>query len=392
MATAGDACDEGNGFGGDGCNEHCEVEVGLFESEPNDEWSNPNDWSAPSVYGGLPEGDVDCFAIDATACATAHAEILAPCAPDLLLTLHDPSGAAVATGTLGPGGCPVLDPEVAVGARFMPEGRLAVCVSSVTGASVPSYQLALSLDADGGNFDLSAQDDLDGDGRPDLCDVDKDGDGVDDVDDNCPDAPNGPNMGPIGTDGEGFITSWLALAPVLDQPNSVDCLPSDVELTGGDADQAPVIGLGESGLTWVAWLTNDSRLEFLDNWGWANPDREVYVHTWFKSGTDRTLTLALGPDDGARAWINGQLIIETERCQGTTIDAYTGDTDVFAGDWTALTVKVRDHGGGWGLYARFLDGGFPVTDLELSLTDGTWVDDQSDGDGDGLGDVCDDTP
>ena len=66
VSNAGEACDDGNGFGGDGCNERCEVEAGPFESEPNDEWSNPNDWSVPSVYGGLPEGDVDCFAIDAT--------------------------------------------------------------------------------------------------------------------------------------------------------------------------------------------------------------------------------------------------------------------------------------------------------------------------------------
>ena len=52
-----------------------------------------------------------------------------------------------------------------------------------------------------------------------------------------------------------------------------------------------------------------------------------------------------------------------------------------------------DQGGGWGNYARFLDGATPVTDLELSLSPhGAWAPDQTDSDKDGVGDVCDKTP
>ena len=112
-----------------------------------------------------------------------------------------------------------------------------------------------------------------------------------------------------------------------------------------------------------------------------------------KSDSQRDLTLALGPDDGVKAWVNGVVVDEVGGCQGTNIDQFQSDVTLLAG-WNRLTLKVRDHGGGWGLYARFLDDfGNPVEDLELSLSpDGDWSDNQTDTDGDGIGDVCDETP
>lgn len=38
------------------------------------------------------------------------------------------------------------------------------------------------------------------------------------------------------------------------------------------------------------------------------------------------------------------------------------------------------------------DGMTPMTDLGVSLTDAAWVDEQTDGDGDGVGDICDPDP
>ena len=56
--------------------------------------------------------------------------------------------------------------------------------------------------------------------------------------------------------------------------------------------------------------------------------------------------------------------------------------------------EIYDQGGGWGTYLRFLDGdGAPITDLEVALSaDGPLVSNQTDTDGDGIGDACDDDP
>jgi len=91
-------------------------------------------------------------------------------------------------------------------------------------------------------------------------------------------------------------------------------------------------------------------------------------------------------------WIDDAVVLEVSGCQGTVEDMYTAEVTLPAG-WSRLLVKVRDQGGLWGNYLRFLDGGEPVTDLELSLSpDGSWTDDQADTDGDRTGDACDDAP
>ena len=106
-----------------------------------------------------------------------------------------------------------------------------------------------------------------------------------------------------------------------------------------------------------------------------------------------TVTAAIGPDDGAFVWINGEKILDISGCQGTNVDQFTEEVDLVQG-WNRVMVKVRDHGGGWGMFFRFLDlDGEPLAGYELSLQDGgPWVPGQSDIDNDGIGDVCDDTP
>jgi hypothetical protein len=100
----------------------------------------------------------------------------------------------------------------------------------------------------------------------------------------------------------------------------------------------------------------------------------------------------MGADDGVRAWWNGEVVLDESGCQGTNRDQFQAEVEL-TGAWDRLLVKIYDQGGGWGMFARILVDDEPLTDLEVSLAaDGVWPPVASDLDGDGLGDLCDETP
>lgn len=394
IEEAGEACDDGNILLGDGCDAACAVEAGPNETEPNDTPNAAETWSGSSITGHLLEGDVDCYALPVAQCDAVEASLVAPNCPDgVVLSLHPSPDLQTAAGSEGPDGCSVIDPAVAPGARFLPAGNTAVCVRGLLGQEVPGYTLTMSTLASDA-VATGAEPDLDDDGLPDVCDPDLDGDGVPNDEDNCVDIPNGPTGAAPTPNEEGFLQHWLSLAPILDEPTTGGCRPSDTELPGGDALLTPALGDAVDDLVWTAFIVSGDRLAFLPRWGNNPPPREVYVHTYVYSATERTVTLSVGADDGVRAWVQGAEVLDVAGCQGTNADQFQGAATLNAG-FNRLTLKVRDQGGGWGLLVRFLedDGKTPVTDLELSLDPkGAWSSSQSDLDGDGLGDVCDPTP
>ncbi len=401
----GEACDDGNRWGGDGCSPSCQAELGAPEEEQNDTLEEaqgllPGD----RITGALPTDDVDCFAIEIREGGWLEADLVGDgegtCPEASTLALYSPSGALLASGSPGgDSGCAPILPALAEGARFMTGGTWTLCIAPFLEGVVPTYTLDWEAGEDSCALDdvpILPSDDPDGDGVANRCDADDDGDGVADGDDNCPTVPNGPNDPGLVLGEDGFLRHWLLTGPYFGNTSEDTCLPSPIQLLGGPDDSEATIRIaGPAGdSTWVAHIEPDSRIDF-EHLRTDDAPREVYISTWVFSPKTRSVLLALGPDDGVRAWLNGEVVGEVSDCQGTHADQFRFDAELTEG-WNSVLLKVYDQGGGWGTFARFLhtgDNSGPVNDLGISLVaDGPWTDDQGDQDEDGQGDFCDETP
>lgn len=384
IVDAGEACDDGATRGGDGCDGACAVESGTLEAEPNDTREEAS-VASDRVHGALDAGDVDCWSFDVSQCEAIAVSQTAPCDVAMSFSLYDPAGSLVAVGAPGSSGCAALDPADQPGARWVGEGTWTVCAEPVEG-QIDSYGLVFATSASTG---LEGGDDLDADGAPDSCDVDRDGDGVLDVDDSCPDVSNGPDT-TLTLDPSGYIQTWLGAGPITGGVSTGGCRPAEEARVGEDAvDFAPTLGDPADTTVWRAHLLDNGLLNLVNFYGSVSAPREAYALVYLQSDTAVAGTLAVGADDGVFAWWNGVQVLDVADCQGVNADQFQAPVDVLAGTNTLL-LKVYDQGGGWGLIARVLGAdGAPLTLTPALDILGEWRPDQTDSDGDGLGDVCD---
>lgn len=385
---AGESCDDANNLGGDGCTSTCAVETGAPETEPNDEPETATDLMGGTLLnGGLPAGDVDCWSYGVPVCGAVAVTQQAPCTSSLALTVYDAHGGVVAVGDVDDSGCIGLDPADQPGARWMEGGDYAICVSAIAGAEVPDYAIALAS-PDSASSGTASGSDLDADGVPDSCDADDDDDGVDDGSDNCPNVSNGPDTAAFALSAEGFVTDWLTAGPFTGDATTGGCRPSEVARVGEDGAFAPALLSPAGEAFWIANFSGNA-LDLTSDYAYVAAPREAYAFVYLYAATSQTATLSVGADDGAFVWWNGARVIDEATCQGVNTDQFQAAVTVQAGVNTLL-LKVYDQGGGWGLIARLFDsGGAPITSLVPQLgADPGWRPDQTDTDGDGIGDAC----
>ncbi len=236
------------------------------------------------------------------------------------------------------------------------------------------------------------QADMDSDGIGDVCDDDMDGDGVLNVDDNCPETANADQA---DADGDGFGD----LCDIeCDFFTSIDT-PIDISATEGGTytaiiniqDDLPIDDVNVKiniDHTWVSDL----------NISLQSPSGTIVDLSSGNGGSGVNFTDTIFDDDGATSITSGAApFTDTYQPEGS-LAAITGESSL--GDWTLV---VTDTFGP-------LDGGIlNLFELELCVVgeftpdaDGDGVidpvdncvdianADQSDIDGDGLGDVCDD--
>ncbi len=397
VVDSSEECDDGNAVSGDGCPAVC-LEISGRRERENNGLSTPElIESGQRLIGTLGENDLDCFALDVPITGYLDIEVtdgLGGCPGDTWVRVYRESdGNRVGSDDESGGdGCPKITPSTHSFARFMERGRYDVCVEGFFGTPVSGYviDIATGLTCDPGVYDAPADEDLDRDRIADVCDDDDDNDGITDDRDNCPNQSNGPNRPEYRPNIDGYITDWLILGGAGVDDNENTCSPSDVDHLDGEADSRPEAGDDVSGETWRQHRGASSYVDF-ENLVPGVDSSEAYAMAYLEVETARTAELRFGTDDGYQAWLNGELIAESDICRGVVEDDDIVEIELRRGA-NALLFKVRDAGGEWGLSARLWDTeeDAPMRDVLVALTQLTnTAASQADTDRDGIGDACD---
>ncbi len=92
-----------------------------------------------------------------------------------------------------------------------------------------------------------------------------------------------------------------------------------------------------------------------------DPWVSAYAACWVRLPRPRAITLRLGSNDGAAAWLDGKALLVSDVPRGFTPDIDRISVVGADRDWHLLMVKVANHGGQWKFALRFTDeGGRPL--------------------------------
>jgi hypothetical protein len=108
----------------------------------------------------------------------------------------------------------------------------------------------------------------------------------------------------------------------------------------------------------VSWQRMEATGGFLDLEKRLTPKEwtVAYALTYYYSPRARPARLLLGSDDGAKVWLNGQLVWSELERRGNDADRDRVEVQLQRG-WNQILVKVEQGEGGWGLRLRMTDAG-----------------------------------
>jgi uncharacterized protein len=86
----------------------------------------------------------------------------------------------------------------------------------------------------------------------------------------------------------------------------------------------------------------------------TNTQGIAYAYFQLTSPDDRTVTLTLGSNDGAKLWVNGEAVYEKSIARTAVADQVLLSVKLKAGV-NHLLAKVDNYGSNWGLYLRVVD-------------------------------------
>ena len=174
---------------------------------------------------------------------------------------------------------------------------------------------------------------------------------------------------PQVADAEGFIRTWLVLAPVPIDGES-GATEIDRDFLNGEAKVAPRAGdkvmVGGRTLAWQAHQTSDYFIDFLQSFGKERGEYVAgYAVAYVTAEEDMNVTLALSTNDQGKAFVNGKEVFKFTDTRTLEKDTDRIDVTLNKGQ-NVLVLKVINEVNNWQACARFLKDGKPLKNLQVS--------------------------
>jgi len=179
-----------------------------------------------------------------------------------------------------------------------------------------------------------------------------------------------------GIDAEGYICTWLVLAPIPLKPGQEGAGALDEEPVKGEANLKPEAGdkldVDGKDLTWKECPAKDQILDFNGLLGKRTENSVGYAVAYITADADvADLTLKLGSDDQVKVYLNGKPIHSNDEGR-----PFEKDEDSVLGlslrrGLNVLVVKLINEEEDWAVSARFVDkDGKPVAGLKATTKRG----------------------
>jgi hypothetical protein len=172
-----------------------------------------------------------------------------------------------------------------------------------------------------------------------------------------------------GLDAEGFIRSWLVLAPIAISGES-GAAEIDRDFLKGEGAVTPKAGdkvmVGNTEVVWRAHQTSDYFIDFLQSFGKQQGEYVAgYAVAYIVADEAMPVTLALSTNDQGKAWLNGKEVFKFADTRVLEKDTDRVNVTLSKGQ-NVLVMKVINEVNNWQACARFLRNGAPVTNLRIA--------------------------
>ncbi|MCI0462197.1 MAG: hypothetical protein L0Z62_35035 [Gemmataceae bacterium] len=168
-----------------------------------------------------------------------------------------------------------------------------------------------------------------------------------------------PGEGKRGLNEEGFITTWLLLAPIPLDENQSGSDALNKEQVKDEAKLRPRVGdkvkVGDKVLVWKEYKASGHFFDFNDFLGKQTEDSVGYAVCYILAPEElKGIKLKTGSDDQAKVYLNGKQVLNQDQARALDKDQDTTEVTLNRGV-NVLVFKVVNEKIDWSGCARFMD-------------------------------------